>query len=87
MSPFATELETLRQMTDSEWAERLARELKPGMLMSSPGGGMIKLIRAAAPHYGDQRQFGPVWHVQQLRPRGPETTAYVQFFNIGEVKP
>ena len=74
-------LQELRQMDDAEWARRLSRDLRPGMMMSSPGGGGIELIKPA-PRCGDPATHGPVWHVKPLLPRGPRTTAYVQYFDV-----
>lgn len=74
-------LQELRQMDDTEWARRLARELRPGMVMTGRGGGLIELIKPA-PRCGDPQTHGPVWHVKTLLPRGPRTTAYVQYFDV-----
>lgn len=69
-------------MSDEQWEARLKRELKPGMLMTGAGGGMIELVKQATDRYGDQATHGPVWHAKQIFPCGPKTTAYVQYFDI-----
>lgn len=72
-------------ISDKEWGERVARKLKPGMCMSSLGGGLIRLIKSA-PRSGDPATHGPVWWVKPILPCSPKCTAYVAYFDVVPAK-